>query len=365
MLISADYEVFLGGNLIPEEDVLIKPTSILLEMMEELKVPLTLFCDVACIWRYRETGLNYFPELMEKQLKQAVINGHDVQAHLHPHWLNAKIIDGRYIYNKEEYFLGKIKKDYDQCYLYIYNLLHKAKKYLEELLKPIKDDYECIAFRAGGYGIQPREELIIKALIENGYLIDSSIIPNMKTSHINFTNVPRIANYFLDGRNGIYFPGNSGIFEIPIAAGYPGIKAYLEHILFKIINKIKKKIKGIRTYKHGYIIGEEDIKMPKNYSNQLLKTIKGIKNIFKRIWHFVEIEDDPKYLVKITMNYIKQYYKNQKDIFLAISMHPKTMRSDHFYCLANYYKKMKEIYGADLEAITFREVKNKIKRVKL
>ena len=75
-----------------EEKVLIDTTEALLTVSEELGIPMNIFCDVACLWRYRKLGQQDFPNAVEKQLRQAIVRGHDVQAHIHPHWLKTDII---------------------------------------------------------------------------------------------------------------------------------------------------------------------------------------------------------------------------------------------------------------------------------
>ncbi|MBF0128091.1 MAG: hypothetical protein HQM02_12890, partial [Magnetococcales bacterium] len=86
ILYSADYELYLGSNLQPEEEVLIQPTGRLLATCDRLHIPLTLFADLACLWRYRELGSTRFPDSAEAQLQNAIQRRHDVQTHLHPHW---------------------------------------------------------------------------------------------------------------------------------------------------------------------------------------------------------------------------------------------------------------------------------------
>ena len=72
ILYSNDYELYLGGNYRPESEVLIEPTRKFLGACEEVGIPVTFFCDSACMWRYRELGNTEFPNLAELQLKEAV-----------------------------------------------------------------------------------------------------------------------------------------------------------------------------------------------------------------------------------------------------------------------------------------------------
>jgi hypothetical protein len=357
MLLSADYEVFLGGNYLPEEEVLIKPTYKLLEITSYLNVPITLFVDVACIWRYRELGYHELPYLMEKQIKEAMLLGNDVQAHIHPHWKNTIIKDRIYLFDENEFFIGKISKNNHDCYKIAFTFLIEAKNYLERLLKPINNNYECIAFRAGGYGLQPKEEIIIKALKDAGYMIDSSIIPNYKTNEIDFTNVPNLPNYFISDTNGLRHPAINGIYEIPILSGHVGLKPYIKHIHYKILSKIKN-YKGHKIIRRGFIKGEKEKVIKNNLLDKFFKNIKIINKVMKKRWCYLEIEDDPGLILSLSINYINKFLKNFKDIFYAVSMHPKNMDQKQFQCLVEYIKTMKKIYGKSLRIITFQETKN-------
>ena len=111
LLYSGDYELFLGANHRPEEEVLLEPAEALLRTCEEAGIHMTLFCDTACLWRYREWRKNAFPDAVEHQLADAVNRGHDVQAHLHPHWLKAEVEDGTYRFDPEFYLLGTFFSD--------------------------------------------------------------------------------------------------------------------------------------------------------------------------------------------------------------------------------------------------------------
>ena len=64
--------------------------------------------------------------------------------------------------------------------------------------------------------------MILKALHDSGFIIDSSIVPGFvlksKVNEIDFSNVPKIANYYLDSDVSTPSKNNQGIFEIPIAS---------------------------------------------------------------------------------------------------------------------------------------------------
>ena len=79
ILYSDDYEVPLGGNYAQEKDIVIDTTKQVLSTCDTMGIPITLFCDLVCLWRYRELGLSEFPNLIDLQLKSAIEKGNDVQ----------------------------------------------------------------------------------------------------------------------------------------------------------------------------------------------------------------------------------------------------------------------------------------------
>ena len=58
--------------------------------------------------------------------------------------------------NLSEWRLGGYSREGEYS---LVNLLQKGKQTLEDLITPIDPEYRCIAIRAGGYNIQPSEEI--------------------------------------------------------------------------------------------------------------------------------------------------------------------------------------------------------------
>lgn len=66
-----------------------------------------------------------------------------------------------------------------------------GKQTLESMIKPVKADYKCVCFRAGGFYAQPSRN-IISAMKRAGLRADSSVVKGFKTStpfEVDYSNV--------------------------------------------------------------------------------------------------------------------------------------------------------------------------------
>jgi len=231
IMITLDYEIFGNGsgNIIKH---MIEPTNKLLDICDKFGAKLTIMFEIGEYWAFKmeeEKGkfsnLNYTPSiLMENQVKDAIRRGHDVQLHLHPQWIGAYYDDFWHL-NFNFWRLSNLPKglgDKDDI-LSIYGVLFKGKKDLEYLLKPVNRDYECIAFRAGAWCIQPEQE-IIKAMKKVGILADSTVFQGgFSTDGYNYYDFRKAVSnygYWWTKENDICSMGLKGknIIEIPIYA---------------------------------------------------------------------------------------------------------------------------------------------------
>lgn len=360
ILYSNDYELHLGGNHLVETEVLIRPTATVLGICEELHVPMTLFCDVMCLWRYRDLGFDEFPDAVDRQIEDALDRGHDVQAHVHPHWATASIErspDGasRYEFAMEDFLLGSVaERESDDPLAYCTDLFRRARSYLEDLLRPWHADYECIAYRAGGYGLQPNTDVIIEALIAAGYRIDSSIVPGMSlhsnVNRIDFTQAPRRANYRIDPEHGLSGRADSGLLEIPVLALRPGeardmlARGFAPRLAEYIVrNKIR------REQPSGF--GIQSVGAPTGFRHRM-KTEIG--RILHGAWT-LELGPDWRLMVDGTRRYLEHYVKGGGDVFFALSTHSKALHHAAFDALSEYHRALERTYGSALCAITYRQ----------
>ena len=187
LILSSDYELFGDGSgSVTSEQI--TTTTHLLQILQPYGAKLTVMFEYGQYAAYeRYSTLN--PQFrkdnnnIKKQLIALIANGHDIQLHYHAQWHHARYDS---ITQKFQLDLDKV----DICslpYESIVSVLKEGKHFLETLLQPYKDDYECIGFRAGSWAVSDEAKLL-RALKECGFTVDSSVVPNTKfeSEQVNF-----------------------------------------------------------------------------------------------------------------------------------------------------------------------------------
>jgi SAM-dependent methyltransferase len=172
--LTLDYETWqplLPGLSIDWEKDVFEPTAGLLDVLDAAGARMTIFAECGEWFWLRENE----PELAarwEEQLRDARRRGHDVQLHLHPHWLpelGARREGERWIWDESLARAADYPGDLTE-------LIGRCKELIEETLRPVDPGYRVTCFRAGGYEAQPFARLY-EALAANGIGCDSSVYP--------------------------------------------------------------------------------------------------------------------------------------------------------------------------------------------
>jgi hypothetical protein len=168
LIFTLDYEVYGTGAGDPEA-LMVRPTESLLSELDRFGARVTIMAEVAEILAFkRQAEFRSVAARIEDQLRSAVARGHDVQLHLHPAWFNARYDGRHWRLDSSEYSLVGLPPSRISEYL------RKGKDYLEELLRPVRSAYRCVAFRAGNWLIQPARE-VVSALERHGFRYDTSV----------------------------------------------------------------------------------------------------------------------------------------------------------------------------------------------
>lgn len=347
VLLTFDYELPLGGIYSSYEESLFNPTRQLLELANRTSVPLNFFADVLSYQRFLEYNISEFTVPFALQLQQAWLNGHDVQLHLHPHWLDTVIKDNSF-FPSEKYGLHCFDQEdtpYD-----ISDIVAKGIGILHDILSPIRKPYDCIAYRGGGYVLSPSTQKILHALHRNGIRIDSSISSGYyfksDRSVVDYFKVPAKANWFLNMEGDLQQEGMSqnGIFEIPIASKNKG--------LFEVPTSFKlKKCAHRAPENRGKMVHEKPTQM------KLSDRFKAL--LSARMLSFDNYTYEKDFPLEILKSHVHKFYK-ASPIYLSVVSHPKSMGDYSFELMEYFILKAKKIYGEDITFTTFTRVKNEL-----
>jgi hypothetical protein len=338
LLLTFDHELPLGSLKSSYKRALFDPTDRLFESAKQNDFPVTLFTDVLCALRYKEWNRTGFYEPYTNQLQKAVELGHDVQLHLHPHWLTSRYENGVVI-PSGDYSLAHFESNKN---LSIGEIVKQGTVSLEEICRKTKSNYNVLAFRAGGYNIEPCSREIFSELAKNGIKYDSSVVLKYyfvsSLSLIDFRKLPFMPNWHIGDDGDFRKSAQSGILEIPVAA--------IPKTPFEIPTRFKLKRFAHRAPEsHGTMIHEGN---PGSRIQQLRMLFSA------RMLTFDNHTLSAKYLMRI-LDYNVSKYSRFETLNLAACSHPKTM-GDYSFSLMEQFIDMARKKYPDIEFTTFERL---------
>lgn len=314
--LTFDYELFLGKNFGTEAEILFTPTEQILKLLKSENVSATFFIDICSAIQNEKLGRSSYVKAFREQIQELYREGQDVQLHIHPNWLRSVYKEKEWIFDQESYrlhFFGFDRKADESAFTIINNSIH----YLNNILYEVDNNYRCIAYRAGGFAIQPHKELV-KALYDCGICVDSSIAPHLvSTSNTNFydyTHKTEQVNWYLSSEHEWWknsVKAENSLYEIPIATENKN------PISFLITRAIRpEKIKLHLGTKKGAYINEDSSKGSKNQRVSYWKYLSG--------YHALSLDA---YRADFLYKQLSRYYKRNKcetgNFSAALIGHPK------------------------------------------
>jgi len=273
ILLTLDYEIYFGDITGSVKECMIDPTNRLLKILDMNDSKMTVFWDILHFYKLLELQ-DEFPELkkeriaIQNQIHKIVQKGHDIQLHLHPHWLDAKYIEGKWSFVYDRFKLHTLSKINDPNDINtIVGCIIIAKNLMEKIVREADKNYNVNSFRAGGYLIEPFNELK-DIFYDNGIFIDSSICPNLKNDSniyaFNYNKYPKKQHYrFIDN---ISIIDDEGYFiEFPITTfKIP----FLVRLYFTFLKRYKyKNFKSGRKGNGSESVNKNDIKLLQKMHN--------------------------------------------------------------------------------------------------
>lgn len=207
LILTVDYELFFGDDAGTVENCMIRPVKRLMEVLDVYGGKMTVFWDILHFYRLQQLegevdDLRFDRELIEKQIQQLLIQGHDVQMHIHPHWLDARWENKKWRFTYNRFAIHRLWDEGDAENIEtIMGCITQSRLLMEKVCRTVQPDYKVRAFRAGGYRVEPFERLV-DALRSNHIKVDASTAFGMKSLEpqfpFDFRRLPTYLNYRFD-----------------------------------------------------------------------------------------------------------------------------------------------------------------------
>lgn len=348
--ISFDYELFMGENRLPEQDVLFTPGEKLGKALKELGVSATFFADVCCPAAYRRFGKTTVADEFGRKLVELSTMGHDIQLHIHPHWEKATQVGQKVEFPREAYRIhhwAELKPDYSE----VQNLIRNGREYLEEMISPVVPDYKCVAFRAGGYCLQP-EKQFADVLFREGIRIDSSVCRGLSFDgdgmYYNYRNNPQKNNVYIGANYGLednmLTPVPGCLLEVPVAG-------YSTFPYRPIASKLRKPMPS--TSNRGSTMS---LHVPSAASGKL-----GPVERIKRIIHssnMLSFDSQSAESMSFMLKRLAREEGKDGDCYIATIAHPKLMSDVH---IENMKRVIRSLQGnKNIKFITMRGIADQL-----
>lgn len=221
VILTFDYELFFGDKSGTVKKTLIEPTEKLMHAMENVGFRGTFFIDypmLVCL--KKQNDVRCVDDLMsiENQIRDMVRRGHRIELHIHPHWWDAKYNgDGTWDFaDFRHYSLNSFSEDK------IVDMFKEGVDLLTNIARQVDPFYKIVAFRAGGWAVQPFDS-IKKAMHRVGLRMDSSVMPKRAIkcdySSCDFLEAPDPNCGYYHFNNDVCIEAEGGDFiEIPITS---------------------------------------------------------------------------------------------------------------------------------------------------
>lgn len=344
--LTFDYELFLGKNNASYKNILFDPTDNIMMALSNLETKGTFFVDVCSVAAHHRLGDEDYCNDFTHQIEKLTKMGHDVQLHLHTNWMYAQktgdnIIPGKDGYRIHSFGLGENGE--------ARQIIKDGKQYLEKTCRPHNSGYKCIAFRAGGFSVQPEGDLF-KALVDNGIVIDSSVVPHMKADTINnydFRKVPNEMNWWIDpskGLNNSVEKTEKCIFEVPIATARPR--------LLQLIGKSKSEMSLPPQKPLGEYVKSSLKQKSQNIIARQFHKLFDYRYVSLDTRHYMRVMEDLAY-------FYNHFDMMNNDGYICLICHPKLANTDRVNNIVSLVKKIQE-HPDKYSLVSFIDIYNKL-----
>ncbi|MBS1764870.1 MAG: hypothetical protein JSS90_07900 [Bacteroidetes bacterium] len=342
ILITFDYELFLGNRSGSIENCLFSPTDQILEVIEKRGAKAIFFVDTTHLLTLKKHAEKY--DACSKDLERVSAHiasiskrGHEVFPHLHPHWL-----DSEYLPQTNEWKLTKTDK-------YRFYHLTEAERnevfdgsveLLKKIINPVNPSYQLDGYRAGGWCIQPFsvfEPYFRKHSIKYDFSVLGKFYLFSNAQYFDFSEAPQSSVYKFN--SDIVKEESGGAFtELNISSIYISKQT---QFLDKVFHKFYYKLTGDHSFNRGE--GQIAVKIDPS----LVKPQTTGHDILNSSWERVAIE----LMSQVKLPAYKDFLR-QNDYMHFIS-HPKMLNKHNIRIFDKFLSFATENYQVETD---FRKI---------
>jgi hypothetical protein len=303
LIITFDYELFLGKKSGTIANSVIKPTQFILEVLQRNNGKAIFFVDATWLLFLRKNSPSDL-KTVAKQIKDIISQGSSVELHLHPQWINAYIKQDSIGFEPDfKYKLHSFKQEE------IIDIFKTSIDLLESITLQ-----KILCFRAGGFCIEPFQK--IKQSFEIFKIkYDFSLVPGVylrsgKIYDYDFTDAPNLPYYSF--QESAMVPDIQGDFiELPLST-------YNNNAFYRLFNNVLLRLKKDKIYGDGKGIQQE-----LSFLSRLLSKRLGFSRTF------LTFDQMSSVLFKYILN---NHFRNTP--MIVILSHPKTLSDESLLNLA-------------------------------
>ncbi len=303
-VLTLDYELFFKESGSAQVSIL-EPTARLLEVLQKISGKATFFVDTIYLNKLKNSDKESDRVLFNQirsQLRDIVKSGSRIDLHLHPHWIDAYAKENSWVFpTYEHYKIGSLSSET------IKTVFTDGISLLNSVANQVDKSYRVLAFRAGGWCVEPFSKLK-ELFLDHHIVIDSSVVSRMvldgKVHQLDYSSIRPCTHYYFSDT--IYEQAENGNFmEIPI-------NQYHISVIEKICWKIRSRLNKNRSKVFGDGIGLRSV-APKSYFVKLLEFIKTGQDLQFTIDGYVDY------------NCMSKAIKQWNGDYVSLVAHPKTL----------------------------------------
>lgn len=337
LLLTFDYELFLGKQSGQVEDCLINPTNKLAAILNQTGVKAIFFVDTVYLIRLKEMAGTTkvcqadFNKIVV-QLQELILKGHYVFPHIHPHWL-----DAIYLPDTNEWTLESIEK-YRFCNISKteqHNIFKGSYDLLLEIAREVKPDYVVDSHRAGGWSVQPFTNFY-PLYEEFGFKFDFSVLKRFymftQAQFFDYSNIPDKNIYHFNDDVTVEVPDGRFIEFVNSTIRVPRYMKFFDYLLHKILFKTGT------DYSYGKGTGQSAIR---------INTAKPLSDKGYDMTNYIN-----QYIAVEQMSFVKNplylaYLKNFK--YMHFVSHPKMCTRHNLKNFKSFLLEVNKLYKLETD----------------